>query len=73
MPGKLPIDRVRENGDAPAVHDLARKRLPRRRARRRARGAPGVPREARRRGALRVRAGGGVKEARGPEQEAGRA
>ena len=73
MPGKLPNDYVRENEDALAVHELQRERLTRRRARRRACGALGVPPEARWRGALGVRAGGGVEEAKGPEQEAGNA
>ncbi len=74
MPAKLPDDCVRENReneDAFAVHGLDRERLTPRGARRRARGALGVPPEPRRRGALGVRAGGGVEEAQGPEEEAG--
>jgi hypothetical protein len=70
MPGKLPIDRVRENEDAPAVYELEKERLTQQHARRRARWTPGVPPEASRRGVSPERAAGGVGEDQPPQQEA---
>jgi hypothetical protein len=73
MPGKLPIDRARENVDAPSVYRMEWERLTQQRARRPACGAPGVPHAARPRGVLGVRSDGEVEEVEELEQEAGHA
>jgi hypothetical protein len=70
MPGKLPIDRVRESEDAPAVYELEKERLTQQRAWRRTRGAPSEPPEVSRRGVPPERVAGGVEEAQQPQQEA---
>jgi hypothetical protein len=73
MPGKLPIDRVRQNEDGPDAYEPEKQRLTQQRAPRRARPAPGVAAEARQRGVRPEGAAGGAAAAEATEQEADRA
>lgn len=73
MPGKLPIDRVRQNEDGPDAYEPEKQRLTQQRAPRRARQAPGTAAEDHRRGVRPERAAGGAAGAEATDREADRA